>query len=129
MASARAAALALELLQGKGALYLVHVEEPVEVLPDGSVAPEQDYPAEALALFRRLLARLRPPSGVAVETIILNGAPVPAIAEFSERVGADLVAVGNRGLSPVARMILGSVSLGLARRVHLPILIAPVKPE
>jgi nucleotide-binding universal stress UspA family protein len=129
MASARAAAFALELLQGKGALYLVHVEEPVEVLPDGSVAPEQDYPAEALALFRRLLARLRPPPGVAVETIILNGAPVPAIAEFSERVGADLVAVGNRGLSPVARMILGSVSLGLARRVHLPILIAPVKPE
>jgi nucleotide-binding universal stress UspA family protein len=129
MASARAAAFALELLQGKGALYLVHVEEPVEALPDGSVAPEQDYPAEALALFRRLLARLRPPPGVAVETIILNGAPVPAIAEFCERVGADLVAVGNRGLSPVARMILGSVSLGLARRVHLPILVAPVKPE
>jgi nucleotide-binding universal stress UspA family protein len=130
MASARAAALALELLNGKGALYLVHVEEPVEVLPDGTVAPEPgDYPAETLALFRRLLTKLRPPPGVAVETITLSGAPVSAIAEFSERVGADVVAVGNRGLSPVARMILGSVSLGISRRVHLPILVAPAKPH
>jgi nucleotide-binding universal stress UspA family protein len=128
MASARAASIALELLGERGALYLVHVEEPVEVLPDGSVSPEpMEYPAEVLALFRRLLARLRPPPGIAVETVVLHGSPARAIAEFSERVGADLVAVGSRGLSPVARMILGSVSLGVARKVHAPILVAPAK--
>jgi len=128
MASARAASIALQLLGDRGALYLVHVEEPVEVFPDGSVSPEPvEYPAEVLALFRSLLARLRPAPGIAVETIVLHGAPAQVIAEFSERVGADMVAVGSRGLSPVARMILGSVSLGVARKVRTPILVAPAK--
>ena len=128
MASARAATIALQLLQGEGTLYLVHVEEPVQVFPDGTVSPEPfDYPAEAVALFKRLLSRLCPPAGVSVETVILNGLPVSEIADFSERVGADLVGVGSRGLSSVARMILGSVSLGIARHVHLPVLIVPAK--
>jgi len=126
VASARAASVALQMFAGAGTLYLVYVQEPLGVFPDGIVAPEpESHPGEILGLFRRLLTRLRPPAGVVVETVVLNGMPVPAIAEFSERVGADLLAVGTRGMSAAARVVLGSVSLGLARRVRLPILIAP----
>ncbi len=128
LASTRAASLALEMLAAGGTLYLVHVEEPVEVFPDGMTVPHsENYSGETLVLFRRLLGQLRPPPGVVVETIVLNGMPVPAIAEFCERVGADLLAVGTRGLPRVARVFLGSVSLGLVRKVRTPIVVAPAK--
>ena len=125
-ASTRAASIALELLAAGGTLYLVHVEEPVEVVPDGMTVPySENSPGETFDLFRRLVRQLHPPAGVLVETIVLNGMPVPEIAEFCERIGADLLAVGTRGLSRVARVFLGSVSLGLIRKVRTPIVVAP----
>ncbi len=127
-ASARAASTALEMLAGGGTLYLVHVEESAEVFPKDATVPEpENYAGEILVSFRRLLTQLRPPAGVVVETIVLNGKPVPAIAEFCDRVGADLVAVGTHGLPRVARAFLGSVSLGLLHKVRTPIIIAPAK--
>jgi len=127
-ASARAASVALQVVAGGGTLYLVHVQERLGVLPDAIVAPDTDsHPGETLGLFRRLLTQLRPPPGVVVETVVLNGMPVPVIAEFCERVGADLLAVGTREMSAAARAVLGSVSLGLACKVRMPILIAPAR--
>jgi nucleotide-binding universal stress UspA family protein len=126
-ASARAAAIGLELLDGSGTLYLVHVEEPVEVFPDGTMAPESESADEVITLFHRVLSMLKIPAGVVVETIVLSGAPVPALIEFSERVGADLLAVGSRRLPTMARVILGSVSVGLARKLELPLVIAPAR--
>jgi len=128
LASARAASIAVEMLAGRGTLYLVYVEEPVEVFPDGSVAREKEnYPGEILVLFRRFVAQLRAPAGVVVETVVLNGMPVPAIAEFCECVGADLLAVGTHGMPRLARAILGSVSRELLRKFRTPIIIAPAK--
>lgn len=126
VASARAASVALELLHGEGTLYLVFVEQAVEGL--GTDAPESEhYPAEILDLFRRLIEKLRPPTDVVVETVVLTGAPVPAIAEFCDRVGGDLLAVGTHSLPRVARALIGSVSAGLIRRMKTPILVAPAK--
>lgn len=127
VASARAAAVGLELLGRSGTLYLVHVEEPVEVFPDGTLAPESENPSEVTELFHRLLAMLKVPPDVVVETIVLSGAPVPALIEFSERVGADLLAVGSRRLTAMARVIMGSVSVGLARKLELPLVIVPAR--
>jgi nucleotide-binding universal stress UspA family protein len=126
-ASARAASIALQMLGRRGILYLVHVEEPLSVFPDGPISQPEPYSGETFFLFRKLLAQLRIPSEVLVETIVLNGVPVPAIEEFCERVGADMLAVGTHGLPRIARAVVGSVSRGLIRKVHLPILIAPAK--
>ena len=38
--------------------------------------------------------------------------------------GYDLLVVGSRGLGPVGRLILGSVSTELARRAPIPVLVA-----
>lgn len=125
VASARAASTALDLLCGKGTLYLVYVDEPIDILGTSTPRKRDD---EILLLFRRLIERLRPVPEVVVETVVLNGPPVPTIAEFYERVGADLLAVGTHGLPRVARALLGSVSLGLLRRVRAPMLVAPSRP-
>lgn len=125
-ASMRAARLALDLLGGRGTLYLVYVEEPIDLFPGATIAPvPQHYPGEVIVLFRRMIEQLRAPAGVVVETVMLNGTPVPAIEEFCERVGADLLSAGTHGLSRVACFFLGSVSTGLVRRMRIPIVITP----
>lgn len=125
-ACARAARMAVELLGKSGTLYLVYAEEPIDLIPDATIAPVvEHYPDEVLVLFRRLIEDLQPPAGVVVEPVILNGAPVPVIEEFCERIGADLLVTGTHGLSRAACFFLGSVSTGLARRSQIPVLIAP----
>lgn len=125
-ACARAARMAIELLGKSGTLYLVYAEEPIDLIPDATIAPVvEHYPGEVVVLFRRLIDKLQAPAGVVVETVILNGAPVSVIEEFCERIGADLVATGTHGLSRAACFFLGSVSTGLARRSQIPVLIAP----
>jgi nucleotide-binding universal stress UspA family protein len=126
-ASVRAAATALELLGATGTLYLVYVDEPVKGGAGTGTPTRDEYPGEAVALFNKVIAQLRPSSGVLVETIVLNGTAAFTIAEFCERVGADMLTVGTRGLSRPARVVLGSVSLGVVRNVRLPIVIAPAK--
>ena len=66
---------------------------------------------------------------VVVQSVILNGFPVTAITRFCQQVGADLLAVGTRRLSVRARAVLGSVSVGLARKLNIPVLIAPARPN
>jgi nucleotide-binding universal stress UspA family protein len=127
-ASIRAAAAALEMLGESGTVYLVYVEQPFEVFPDGSVAPEAEhYPGDLVMRFRQLMSELKAPSGVVVESVILNGSPVPALLEFSERVGADMVAAGTHSLKGIQRFLLGSVSTALVRSLRKPILVVPAK--
>jgi nucleotide-binding universal stress UspA family protein len=42
----------------------------------------------------------------------------------AKEIGADLVVVGSRGLSPIARFLLGSVAEGVARYAPCPVLLA-----
>jgi len=127
-ASMRAAAMGLEMLNGSGRLYLVHVDEPVEVFPDGFVLPEPDYaPGELLNQLQERADLLSAPPGVVVESVVLSGRPNRAITEFCDRVGADLLVAGTHGLPRVARFLLGSVSTGLVRTVHNPVIIVPAK--
>jgi nucleotide-binding universal stress UspA family protein len=47
--------------------------------------------------------------GVTVEFHSSMGEPANALVELAERVNADLVVVGNRGMSGMKRFVLGSV--------------------
>jgi nucleotide-binding universal stress UspA family protein len=49
-------------------------------------------------------------AGVAeIGTHALEGEPADAIIDFAERVGADLIVVGNKGMTGARRFLLGSV--------------------
>jgi nucleotide-binding universal stress UspA family protein len=47
--------------------------------------------------------------GVAVETYARQGDPADAILDVAEEQGADLVVVGNKGMTGAKRFLLGSV--------------------
>lgn len=125
-ASVRAARCAIDLLGADGTLYLVYVEEPIDLFPGAAIAPvAEHYPGEVIVYFRRMLEALRVPAGIVGQTVMLNGSPAAAVEEFCDRVGADLLAAGTHGLSRVASFFLGSVSTGLVRRIRIPVVIAP----
>ncbi len=58
-----------------------------------------------------------------VEEKAIVGAPVDALVDLAEEVGADLLVVGNVGLSTIAGRLLGSVPANVARRSKSDVLI------
>jgi len=62
-------------------------------------------------------------SKVCVETKIIEGHPVTAIADFAKENNFDLIVVGSRGLTGLTRWFVGSVAEGLVRTAHCPVLV------
>ncbi|MFC4711372.1 universal stress protein [Planococcus dechangensis] len=62
-------------------------------------------------------------AGVRVKSVIVHGAPGPAIVSHANAHPYDLVVIGSRGLNPVQEFVLGSVSHKVAKRVKAPVLI------
>jgi nucleotide-binding universal stress UspA family protein len=58
-----------------------------------------------------------------VEERPIVGAPVDALVELAEKVGADLLVVGNVGLSTITGRLLGSVPANVSRKAKTDVLI------
>jgi nucleotide-binding universal stress UspA family protein len=63
-----------------------------------------------------------------VEEQPIVGAPVDALVRVAEDVGADLLVVGNVGLSTIAGRLLGSVPANVSRRAKVDVLIVHTTP-
>ncbi|MBI2603254.1 MAG: universal stress protein [Deltaproteobacteria bacterium] len=61
--------------------------------------------------------------GLAAEAKILRGYPVKELCRFAETEKADLIAIGSRGLNPIKRQFLGSVSDGIIRHAPCSVLL------
>jgi nucleotide-binding universal stress UspA family protein len=70
--------------------YSVGPREDVNVILEGAAGPANE-------------------AGVTVETHPREGDPADAILDVAEEVGADLVVVGNKGMTGARRFLLGSV--------------------
>ena len=62
-------------------------------------------------------------AGVTVETHLEPGDPSDALVTVAERVHADLLVVGNRGMTGIKRFVLGSVPNKLAHHAPCSVLI------
>jgi nucleotide-binding universal stress UspA family protein len=67
--------------------------------------------------------RARAAGAVNVEERAIEGAPVDALVDLSNEVGADLIVVGNVGLNTIAGRLLGSVPANVARKSKTDVLI------
>ncbi|AQQ54547.1 universal stress protein [Planococcus lenghuensis] len=54
---------------------------------------------------------------------MLHGTPGPAIVEFANEVGFDILVIGSRGINALQEMVLGSVSHKVVKRAECPVLI------
>lgn len=79
--------------------------------------------APIYAILRDARDRAKAAGAENVEEKAVEGAPVDALVDLVEEVGADLLVVGNVGLSTIAGRLLGSVPANVARRSKCDVLI------
>ena len=79
--------------------------------------------APIYAILREARDRAKAAGAANVEERPIVGAPVDALVDLAEEVNADLLVVGNVGLSTIAGRLLGSVPANVARRSKSDVLI------
>ena len=79
--------------------------------------------APIYAILREAHERATAAGAKDVEERPVVGAPVDALVDLAEEVGADLLVVGNVGLSTITGRLLGSVPANVSRRAKTDVLI------
>ena len=79
--------------------------------------------APIYAILREAKDRAKAAGAENIEERAVVGAPVDALVELAAEVNADLLVVGNVGLSTIAGRLLGSVPANVARRSKTDVLI------
>jgi nucleotide-binding universal stress UspA family protein len=88
----------------------------------GSTMPRSEYTDLARAS-ADALARRMSEAGVEAEANVRPGKVVPGVLIFAEEQDADLILVGASKRGPVAKRVLGDVSLELVRRSRRPVMV------
>jgi nucleotide-binding universal stress UspA family protein len=60
---------------------------------------------------------------VVAHTALIVGQPVDAIVQYAAEHGNDIIIMGSHGRSGIHRALLGSVTEGVVRHAHVPVLI------
>ena len=79
--------------------------------------------APIYAILREAKDRAKAAGATNIEEKAIVGAPVDALVDLAEEVKADLLVVGNVGLSTIAGRLLGSVPANVSRRSKIDVLI------
>jgi len=74
-------------------------------------------------ILREASERAKAAGATNVEERAIEGAPVDVLVDLANEVGADLLVVGNLGLSTIAGRLLGSVPANVARKSKTDVLI------
>ena len=122
-----AATAAVDLSKRTGAaLHVVHAWVPLPHYAYPSLLPERyqaPYERGARRVIDEQVGRIEQAGGNVAEAHLVVGRPADAILDLAERIGADLIVVGNRGLGPVKRLLVGSVSGGVVHHAKRPVLV------
>lgn len=125
--SSRALDVAIEL--GKklgGSLHLIHAYpiHPMLLTPYDMHIPadfEREFRKAADQQMAACADRVRK-AGLAVETTCTPDLPSEAIVRCAEKIGADLIVMGTRGLTGLKHVVLGSVAERTLRSAPCPVL-------
>ena len=96
-------------------------QRAADVLKDEGYQVAGDAPI--YAILREARDRAESSGATDVEERAVVGAPVDALVDLAKEVQADLLVVGNVGLSTIAGRLLGSVPANVARRSKIDVLI------
>ena len=123
--SRRAIPLAIELAKRDNAkLVIAHVEEEVIGKGGGPIRATEDEIQAEIRRQAEELAAQGIETSVEMRSVMLGG-PAHVIEEIAEGAEADLIVTGTRGHSPVAGLLLGSVTQRLLHIARRPVLAVP----
>jgi len=117
----------------KGTVDLVHVYDlpmTMTLSVAGAVAPAVPATDDMLNAYRQLGQRTDKvrEAGVDCVATALGGDAAVQIVAQAQKVRADLVVMGRRGLSGLRRLLLGSVTERVLRTIGTPVLVIPPRP-
>jgi nucleotide-binding universal stress UspA family protein len=107
-------------------LHVIHVGEvPLVYHPErhGYHAEYEEHEREARQLLGAQVERMKAAGTTVAQAHLRLGKADEEIVVLAEELGADLVAMGSKGLGGVRRAMLGSVSDSVVRHAHCPVLI------
>src|SRR6516162_9403212 len=105
----------------KARLVLLHVIEPPVYY--GELGMTVPLPSDFHESLQNRLSRLVPTdSGIAVDTILIEGSATREILHVAEEQHVDLLVMGTHGRTGVARVLLGSVAESVIRHSRIPVL-------
>jgi nucleotide-binding universal stress UspA family protein len=123
--AAEAVRVATELVKlSNGNLHIVtaYRQQQLHSQADGEFSESLTSDTVAQSVLNDLAARART-SGVAVDTHLKSGAAADVICEVATQIKADVIVVGNKGMTGLRR-VLGSVPNSVAHQAPCAVLIA-----
>lgn len=131
--STHAARMAVMLADMLGTeLHLVHVGPmPEEYIDPRISVPEPEFwnmirgraEEEAIPKLNEQVQKIREADGEVSGAHVRVGLPDAEIVGLAEELSAELVVLGSRGLGPLKRALMGSVSDSVVRHAHCPVLV------
>jgi nucleotide-binding universal stress UspA family protein len=120
----RASAIAINLAKTHHAeLHVVFVEPALPMIDQfAEPGPEGTQP-ESRQLLDEQVRHIEEVGATIAETHLRLGRPDAQIVQVGEEIGADLIVLGSRGHGGVRRALMGSVSDGVVRYAHCPVLV------
>jgi nucleotide-binding universal stress UspA family protein len=121
--AALAARAAVDVCEGTGAeLHVVHVWFNI---PTARLRPFMRSELKKLGkeLLEEGVKRVEESGGRVTGSHLVEGRAADEILDHAEQIEAGLVLIGSRGLGPVARIALGSVSETVIHHSHCPVLV------
>jgi nucleotide-binding universal stress UspA family protein len=103
-------------------LHLIHVWHTIPSIRFKSFIREQ-LQQEGRRLLDEQTTKIKDTYCTTCEAHLREGRPAEEIVDLAEEIGADLVAVGSRGLGQVGRFLLGSVTEAVVHNAPCPILL------
>lgn len=126
--AALAARAAVDLSKRAGAaLHVVHAWQPA--MPSMgysagmSVDPMKVYEHDAQGVLDHQVEVIRADGGEVAGSETVMAPPVDAVVDLCERLRPDMVVMGSRGMGPVRRVLIGSVSEGVVHHASCPVLV------
>jgi nucleotide-binding universal stress UspA family protein len=91
--------------------------------PDLQSTMEERAEQEARPRLDEQVQRVREAGGEVAEAHARLGRPDAEIVRLADELGAGLIVLGSRGLGPLRRALMGSVSDSVVRHAHCPVLV------
>ncbi len=118
----KATAMASDIAKAASAeLYGVHVLVPSRNRPSSSTAEAEDFDNKVYESIECGFKAAASNQECHMERV--SGHPAQAITQYAEKIGADIVVLGSRGLGPFKSLLIGSVSDTVAHHSNSSVLI------
>lgn len=121
--SLAAVALGREFVTNPSQLHLIHVLPLLLPAEPGFIWDMVDDAQRRADAEQAIRERIKGTAAEGSHVTVALGDPGREIAEFAERVHAELIVVPSHGRSGISRLLLGSVAERVIRLAHCPVLV------